>query len=178
MGDDAVTPPPAFSPLTSEFNAFLFAPIGEESNNAVVTVLSAFARLGTDPWQESARLARLPRQAAVQSLTSIIAELPNGNWPQSETGAIAARLVELLPRKRVLPVVPRKRALLVLPRAATRGKAPAASRLGLVLILVLLGGLIFFAVVNRVHAAAAGDVLSPPPAICGAVAMPAPAHRL
>jgi hypothetical protein len=133
MGDDAV-PPPAFSPLTSEFNEFLFAPIGDENNNAVVTVLSAFARLGTDPWQESARLARLPRQAAVRRLTSIIAELPNGSWPRSEAGTIASRLVELLPRKRVLPVAP---------RALGRGKLPAPSRIGLVLILVLLGGLIF-----------------------------------
>lgn len=167
MGDDVVTPPPAYSPLTSEFNEFLFAPIGDESNNAVVTVLSAFARLGTDPWQEAARLAQLPRQAAVQFLTSMIAELPNGNWPRSETGAIAARLVELLPRKRVLPVLP------VVPRTLRRGKVPAASWLGLVLILVLLAGLIFFAVANRAHAAPASDALSLPPAICGAVATPA-----
>jgi len=164
MGDDVVTPPPAYSPLTSEFNEFLFAPIGDESNNAVVTVLSAFARLGTDPWQEAARLAQL---AAVQFLTSMIAELPNGNWPRSETGAIAARLVELLPRKRVLPVLP------VVPRTLRRGKVPAASWLGLVLILVLLAGLIFFAVANRAHAAPASDALSLPPAICGAVATPA-----
>jgi len=41
MRNAAVARPPALSPPASEFNALLFAPIGEESNHRVVTVLSA-----------------------------------------------------------------------------------------------------------------------------------------
>jgi len=92
--------PPAFSRLNSEFNDFLFAPIGEEGNDTLLTVLSALARLGIDPWQESARLAQLSTELATQRLTSIIAGLPNGRWAPTDAGAIAARLVNLLPAKR------------------------------------------------------------------------------
>src|SRR5271170_4680407 len=89
--------PPAFSLLQSEFNDFLYAPIGEESNDSVLTVLSALARLGIDPWQESARLARLSKETATQRLASIIAGLPDGRWAPADAGAIAARLIEFLP---------------------------------------------------------------------------------
>lgn len=95
------TLPRNFSSLNSEFNDFLFAPIGEETNNTVLTVLSALARLGIDPWLESARLAQLSAGTATQRLTTIIAGLPNGRWAPSDAGAIAARLVKFLPVKRV-----------------------------------------------------------------------------
>jgi hypothetical protein len=36
----------------AEFNDFLFAPIGEDSNGMLVSVLSGLARLDVDPWQE------------------------------------------------------------------------------------------------------------------------------
>ncbi len=96
------TLPAAFSLLKSEFNEFLFAPIGEEGNGTVLTVLSAFARSGVDPWQESARLGQLSTDLATQRLTSIIAGLPNGRWAPSEVRTIAARLIELLPARRAL----------------------------------------------------------------------------
>src|SRR5579862_5242173 len=96
------TLPPAFSLLKSEFNDFLFAPIGEEGNHAVLTVLSALARLDIDPWQESALLAQQSKDAATQRLTSIIASLPNGLWAPSDAGTIAARLIALLPTKRAV----------------------------------------------------------------------------
>jgi hypothetical protein len=41
----------------SDFDAFLFAPVGEERNGMLLSVLSALARLDVDPWQEAARLA-------------------------------------------------------------------------------------------------------------------------
>ena len=99
MRGDASTLPPAFSLLRSEFNEFLFAPIGEEGNDTLLTVLSALARLGLDPWQELARLALLSREKATQSLASMIANLPNGRWAPAESSAIASRLIALLPKK-------------------------------------------------------------------------------
>jgi hypothetical protein len=45
--------PDVFSLPRSEFGAFLFASIGEESNGMALSVISALARLGIDPWQEA-----------------------------------------------------------------------------------------------------------------------------
>ena len=92
---------PAYSLLNSEFNDFLFAPIGEEKNSAILTVLSALSRLGMDPWQESARLAKSSKALATQQLTAMIAALPEGRWASADAGTIAARLIELLPAQRV-----------------------------------------------------------------------------
>jgi hypothetical protein len=82
----------------SEFNGFLFAPIGEDRNGMTLSVLSALARLDVDPWQEADRLARLPRAAAAQSLAALVAALPNGPRGCLDSGLIAKRLVGLLPR--------------------------------------------------------------------------------
>ena len=45
------------SRLGSEFDDFLYAPIGEDRNGMLLSVLSALARLDIDPWQEAAKLA-------------------------------------------------------------------------------------------------------------------------
>lgn len=73
----------------------------------VLTMLSALARCGVDPWGEAARLNELPRDAATKRLALMISRLPRGQWAQSATGDIAARLVALLPVKQSLDrVVP------------------------------------------------------------------------
>src|SRR5665213_1059807 len=79
----------------SEFDAFLFAPIGEQGNGVPVSVLSALARLDVDPWQEAVKLAQLPRGTATQKLILFI-EAQALTHPVSD--AIATRLIELLPR--------------------------------------------------------------------------------
>jgi hypothetical protein len=132
--------PPAFSLLKSEFNDFLFAPIGEERNNAELTVLSALARLGIDPWEESAKLAQLSTELATQRLTSIIAGLPNGRWAASDAGTIAARLIGLLPVRR--PSAARS-------PVAEPSQRAGSSRMIVVLSLAFLGSLMFFAIANR-----------------------------
>ncbi len=138
----ATTLPPAFSLLRSEFNAFLYAPIGVEENDTLLTVLSALARLGLDPWQESARLALLSREKATQSLTAMISTLPNGRWAPSDSCAIAARLIALLPAKSTA----------ALPTLATaQAKYPGSSRLAMLLIAATLGGMIFLTVANLSH---------------------------
>lgn len=87
--------PLEFSLLRSEFNDFLFATIGEEENHASLTVLSALSRQGIDPWDEAARLGRLPKKIATQELVAMIDALPG----DADSALLAARLVDLLPRR-------------------------------------------------------------------------------
>jgi hypothetical protein len=97
LGNRAVemTHPSKKLTLESEFDAFLFAPIGEEKNGMPLSVLSALARLDIDPWQEAAELVRMPRTAANRRVTSLIAGLDFSSAAPVET--IAARLIGLLP---------------------------------------------------------------------------------
>ena len=67
-----------FSLGHSEFNEFLYAFVGEEESGIRLTVLSALARIGLDPWREAARLADLPREAATRALATIVQTLPEG----------------------------------------------------------------------------------------------------
>jgi len=82
----------------TNFDAFLQAEIGDDGNGMLLSVLSALARSGLDPWHEAAELAKLPREAAVQKLASVIAALPQTAPTKLDAGAIAARLVGLLSR--------------------------------------------------------------------------------
>ena len=68
--------PAQFSLLDSELNGFLFAPMGTEESGATLSVLSALTRLNIDPWVEGARLANLPKEAAVRALARVIALFP------------------------------------------------------------------------------------------------------
>jgi hypothetical protein len=91
--------PASFSLLKSEFNDFLFAPIGTEHGDHMLTVLSAFTREGLDPWQQAARLRRLPKEQALRNLAAIIAALPDEARPPGKSEAIAGELIALLPRR-------------------------------------------------------------------------------
>jgi hypothetical protein len=95
----AMALPSPFTLPHSQFNEFLFAPIGQEGNGMPLSVISALARLEVDPWQEAARLADLPKELAIAALDRLIRRLPAGGWDQAETPAIVARLIELLPRR-------------------------------------------------------------------------------
>jgi hypothetical protein len=108
---------PALS-LGSEFDTFLWAPIGVSRNGMPLSVLSALARAGVDPWQEAAKLAGLPREAATEQLASIIAALPDGSSGDLEPRRIAASLIGLLPR-RGSPIIVTRGAL-VAAHATTR----------------------------------------------------------
>ncbi len=88
----------ALTPLLGpEFDSFLFAPIGDEREDPLLSVVSAFARLDLDPWKEAANLARMPRDEAKQRLASLIASLPNPATTGLSPEIIAARLAALLP---------------------------------------------------------------------------------
>ncbi|MDR3436945.1 hypothetical protein [Telmatospirillum sp.] len=92
-----MTRPAFILSLGSEFDDFLFAPLGEDGNGMRLSVLSALARQDVDPWQEAARLAQLPKETAVQRLVSLIAGLPGRS--ATELGVAAERLIGLLPRQ-------------------------------------------------------------------------------
>ena len=97
----------------SEYNAFLFAAVGEEKIGMPLTVLTALTRLGIDPWQEAARLADLSKEAALRTLAATIAKLPEGDWKAADSEAIAARLLSWLPGRstKAVPQVAVKRSL-------------------------------------------------------------------
>lgn len=140
MRGPTATPHSVFSLQKSNFNDFLFAPIGEEENGMVLTALSAFARSGVDPWDEAARLSGLPRETATKRLTSFISELPSGQWAQPATGIIAARLIALLPAKR---------ASVTQVRETTHGKHPVSARMVMCLFIVFFNVLVFSVIRNH-----------------------------
>lgn len=88
----------------SQFDDFLYAPIVEESNGTLLTVLSALAREDLNPWEEAARLALLPRDIATSALAKLILALPNGLPQGLDAGAMARQLIGRLPRNVPAPV--------------------------------------------------------------------------
>ncbi len=87
----------AYAPMLPEFDAFLFASVGEEVNGVPLSVLSALSRLGLDPRDEAARLAHLTKEAAADQLARMIARLSDRRWSLSEARRIASELIERLP---------------------------------------------------------------------------------
>jgi len=53
--------------VSTEFNDFLYAPIGAEENKITLSVLSALSRLNVDPWVEAAQLSVLPKGTAARN---------------------------------------------------------------------------------------------------------------
>ena len=89
----------AFALGRSNLNGFLFADIGVERSGMPLSVISALARQGLDPWQEAERLAKEPRTEATDGLARLIAAMPASLWSLPDATTIAARLVALLPRQ-------------------------------------------------------------------------------
>jgi len=58
-----------------------------------LTMLSALARSGVDPWEEAAGLRALPREDAAKRLAQLLGDVPNGPSPGDDTSTLAARLV-------------------------------------------------------------------------------------
>jgi hypothetical protein len=92
--------------LSTDFDDFLFSPVGEGATGMPLTVLSVLARLDLDPWAEAADLVRLPLESATQRLASLLAQPQVGFTPHDDAVITATRLVKLLqdpPRKRARP---------------------------------------------------------------------------
>jgi hypothetical protein len=89
----------SFDVLGSEFNDFLYASIAPEDNGMTLSVLSALARLGFDPWEQAALWARQPQETARGSLAALLAALPHAPAAHPDPEPLAARLIALLPRR-------------------------------------------------------------------------------
>jgi len=83
--------------LSSPLDRFLYAPIAEDANGTMVTVLSALARQDLDPWDEAHDLNLLSRSSAIQRLTLAIAALPFYSADRETPTVLATRLIALLP---------------------------------------------------------------------------------
>ncbi|WP_282170946.1 hypothetical protein [Ruegeria atlantica] len=88
-----------------EFERFLYAPVGEDRNGYVVTVLSALARLGLDPWNETAELVKLRREEACARLEILLSKFRDVPELKQDHNAVAQELSLLLPESpRVTPL--------------------------------------------------------------------------
>jgi len=88
----------AYRPLRPDLDNFLFAAVGAEGDGIPLTMVSAIARLGLDPWDEAGRLSSLSKREAVEQLARLLAELPGASWPLTEAREIAGGLIERLPQ--------------------------------------------------------------------------------
>jgi hypothetical protein len=122
----------------STYNDFLYAPVGEDKNGLLVTVLSMLARQNVDPWEEAADLSRLPGDTAMHKLISMIKAIPGQSAALADPTVVAGRLIALLPG-RVASIDSSHKALLGIP---PESRSPAVSKLLFIWIYI---GLMFFA---------------------------------
>jgi len=96
------------------------------------------ARLGVDPWREAAELAELPEDSARKRLARLTARFSDVPSLALEHGAIAVRLIALLPRG----AFPQAAA----PRGANFGPSPAigGTLVYATILIVLLVAQLFF----------------------------------
>ncbi|MEW9922339.1 hypothetical protein AB2B41_22295 [Marimonas sp. MJW-29] len=80
-----------------EFDRFLQASVGEDRNGYVVTVLSTLARLGLDPWKETAELVTSGRDAARSRLDTLLFGFSDVPTLKTDHGRVARHLSQLLP---------------------------------------------------------------------------------
>lgn len=126
-------------------DGFLFAQIGDDWRGMQVSVLSAVARLGVDPWQEASKLEGLTAEEAGQRPDTLLSDLPGVPAMGTDYRAIAVRLVSLSPGR-------------VQPRPANGITVSAAPNRSTIAIIALF----FFVVL--IHLAA---FCSPPPDLGG-----------
>ncbi|GHC59230.1 hypothetical protein [Neogemmobacter tilapiae] len=133
--------PNVLNPHPPEFDRFLHASVGEDRNGYVVTVLSTLARLGLDPWKETAELVTLGRDAARARLGTLLARFRDVPALASDNGRIARDLSELLPEDRASGSLKRTALTVAGGRPGTSGAIWAV--LGIVFVLFqmfMLGG--------------------------------------
>lgn len=90
-GTDGLNPHPP------EFERFLYASVGEDRTGSAVTVLSTLARLGLDPWTETADLVALGRDAARARLGLLLSRFRDVPALGHDHGSVARELSLLLP---------------------------------------------------------------------------------
>lgn len=68
-----------------------------------LTVLSALARLGQDPWEEAGRWVGLPPAMTIDRLTKCISQMPLSAQALHDARDTATRLIHLLPPQASAP---------------------------------------------------------------------------
>ncbi len=86
-------------PDGSDYDPFLLAEVGEDKTGATVTVLSALARLGLEPWTEARELTLLGRDAAHARLKAHLSTVRDVPTLDHASGSVATKLVALLPKR-------------------------------------------------------------------------------
>lgn len=81
------------------YEPFLGTNIGEDSTGANITVLSMFARLGLDPWDEASDLAAMPNGPAQKRLGVLIERFKDVPTQVEDRRKVASELLALLPQK-------------------------------------------------------------------------------
>ncbi|MGL4414825.1 hypothetical protein [Roseinatronobacter monicus] len=79
------------------FDGFLYAELGQDRVGNTVSVLSALARLGRDPWDEAADLSALSSEGARKRLAGTLGRFHDVPAYGQDSGATIMRLVALLP---------------------------------------------------------------------------------
>lgn len=92
---------PYFTTRDSDCARFLAAPLWDEPDGNPLSVMSAFARLGLEPWAEAERLQHLPHRGAESALALSLSRLPLIGMELPDYSSISARLIDLLPERRV-----------------------------------------------------------------------------
>jgi hypothetical protein len=158
-----MTPSASAFLFNSEFDDFLFAPIGEDKNGKLLSILSALARSDLDPWQEAAELAELPGEPATQRLASLIAALPDGSMAHPAPGTAAARLITLLPLRTRSIIRSRETSLDAGEMMKFRAAAIYASVISIVLISLAISSLLVPAHGDNPHSMSSCIVQAPQP---------------
>jgi hypothetical protein len=122
-----------------EYEAFLFAPLGDDRNGTPLAIASILGRMSLDPWSEAASLAALPADAAERKLASLIDAMPNQPPGHPESATLAAHLVKLLPRSKPAPPEPD----LTIPTSAKKSHQRLIYLIGIVVACILLFGAFF-----------------------------------
>ncbi|ETR75976.1 hypothetical protein X566_23315 [Afipia sp. P52-10] len=82
--------------LNTEFENFLYAPVVDQDGLSL-SVISALARQGLDPWEESARLSGLSEQEAANSLAATLWTTASAHLSPEQASVLATQLVKRLP---------------------------------------------------------------------------------
>ena len=93
----SVMPPALAFERNQIFDRFLLEPIREDENDTPVSILSKFARIGVDPWQEAQALAILPEELSCRRLEKLLIRMGNSPTSVEDRQAYAADLITLLP---------------------------------------------------------------------------------
>jgi hypothetical protein len=132
--------PNVLNPHPPEFDRFLHASVGEDRNGYAVTVLSALARLGLDPWNETAELVTMRRNDARARLETLLARFQDVPSLASDHGRVARDLSHLLPEGRTSGALQRAASTVADGRPGTNGAIWAVLAIIFVLFLMFMVG--------------------------------------